>query len=75
MGNGVRCAAGLLLILIVLACLCCREGGYYPLTMEFSEDYPARPPKVKNPTRPISAIRQHLLMLLPQYASPSNPLS
>lgn len=22
------------------------EGGFYPLTMEFSEDYPAKPPKV-----------------------------
>ena len=22
------------------------EGGYFPLTMEFSEEYPARPPKV-----------------------------
>lgn len=23
------------------------EGGYYPLVMEFSEDYPAKPPKCK----------------------------
>lgn len=23
-----------------------REGGFYPLTMEFTEDYPAKPPKV-----------------------------
>lgn len=22
------------------------EGGFYPLTMEFSEDYPTKPPKV-----------------------------
>lgn len=22
------------------------EGGFYPLTMEFTEDYPAKPPKV-----------------------------
>ncbi len=22
------------------------EGGYFPLTMEFSEEYPAKPPKV-----------------------------
>lgn len=22
------------------------EGGFYPLTMEFTEEYPARPPKV-----------------------------
>ena len=21
------------------------EGGFFPLTMEFSEDYPAKPPK------------------------------
>lgn len=24
------------------------EGGYFPLTMEFSEEYPAKPPKVCN---------------------------
>ena len=23
------------------------EGGLYPLSMEFSEDYPAKPPKVQ----------------------------
>ncbi|PIM97522.1 Ubiquitin-protein ligase [Handroanthus impetiginosus] len=23
------------------------EGGYYPLTMHFSEDYPSKPPKCK----------------------------
>jgi ubiquitin-conjugating enzyme E2 I len=22
------------------------DGGFYPLSMEFSEDYPAKPPKV-----------------------------
>jgi ubiquitin-protein ligase len=22
------------------------EGGFFPLSMEFSEDYPAKPPKV-----------------------------
>jgi ubiquitin-protein ligase len=22
------------------------EGGFYPLTMEFTDDYPAKPPKV-----------------------------
>lgn len=25
------------------------EGGFYPLTMEFTEDYPAKPPKCKFP--------------------------
>lgn len=25
------------------------EGGFYPLTMEFSEDYPSKPPKCKFP--------------------------
>jgi ubiquitin-protein ligase len=25
------------------------EGGYYPLTMIFSEDYPSKPPKCKFP--------------------------
>lgn len=24
------------------------EGGFYPLTMEFTEDYPAKPPKVSS---------------------------
>ena len=24
-------------------------GGFYPLTMEFSEDYPSKPPKCKFP--------------------------
>jgi ubiquitin-conjugating enzyme E2 I len=24
------------------------EGGFYPLTMEFSEDYPTKPPKVQH---------------------------
>ena len=23
------------------------EGGYFPLSMEFSDDYPAKPPKVQ----------------------------
>jgi hypothetical protein len=25
------------------------EGGFYPLTMEFTEDYPAKPPKASKP--------------------------
>lgn len=25
------------------------EGGYYPLTLQFSEDYPSKPPKCKFP--------------------------
>lgn len=25
------------------------EGGFYPLTMHFSEDYPSKPPKCKFP--------------------------
>jgi ubiquitin-conjugating enzyme E2 I len=25
------------------------EGGFFPLTMEFTEDYPAKPPKCKFP--------------------------
>jgi ubiquitin-conjugating enzyme E2 I len=24
------------------------EGGFYPLTMEFSDDYPTKPPKVQD---------------------------
>ena len=27
------------------------EGGFYPLTLEFTEDYPAKPPKVSLPRR------------------------
>jgi ubiquitin-protein ligase len=26
------------------------EGGFYPLSMEFSEDYPTKPPKVQQHT-------------------------
>ncbi len=25
------------------------QGGFFPLTMEFSEDYPAKPPKARAP--------------------------
>jgi len=27
------------------------EGGFYPLTMEFSEDYPTKPPQCKFPEK------------------------
>lgn len=28
------------------------EGGFYPLTMEFSDDYPTKPPKCRFPQVP-----------------------
>ena len=33
------------------------EGGYFPLTMEFGEDYPAKPPKVRNLAGVVQATR------------------
>lgn len=33
------------------------EGGFYPLSMEFTDDYPAKPPKVC--ARAVLANQQH----------------
>jgi ubiquitin-conjugating enzyme E2 I len=45
----------------LLARSCCREGGYYPLTMEFSEDYPAKPPKARSRLHAKDSIEPMLL--------------
>ncbi|KAL2906321.1 SUMO-conjugating enzyme SCE1 [Bienertia sinuspersici] len=39
------------------------EGGYYPLTMHFSEEYPSKPPKCKFPAdwRPAITVKQILV--------------
>jgi len=31
------------------------EGGFYPLSMEFTEDYPTKPPKVRLQERCVPA--------------------